>query len=564
MKHTVILLLCLFNFSICVDAQVDQLKWLKSFFAYSFNANLSVDKNDNIYVSLEMRDSIDMDLGPGQHWVKSEANQGGIVIGKYSKFGDLLWTGLLSGDISSQGLSLSFDKDFNMYFSGRFEDTIDVDPSNNISKIVSNGQLDFFVIKLNSTGGLVWAKNFGSTNLDFISSSIADSKGNVFLTGNFRGNMDFDPGNGTDIRSITGNTDLYLIKLNANGEYQWGLQFGADQSSGYSLNLDPYENVILSGQYVSSSNFNPKGTAKNHTSFGNRDFFVARYNQNGLLIHSFTGGGTQYDLGMSVTYVKDYGFYLFGNFRGTATFDANDISKNMTSTSSVAHFAARYDTTGKCLWRLQMPVYGSEFLYYNSVLPDKNGNAYVIADFNLKLDMDPGSDSLMFTSAGSADVFIRKLNSQGDLLWAKKIGSKGLEDIHGACLDNNENLILLGTFSDSCLFEIDSLPILKRTELTSKNEFLLKYGKVNSNGILDMINTQIHVYPNPSIDHLLMSGLPVNSTVTVYNSQGQVLGSYKLNETTFQLNTSTYAIGNYIVIIQSGDTIYSRKVSVNR
>jgi uncharacterized protein (AIM24 family) len=80
--------------------------------------------------------------------------------------------------------------------------------------LTSNGSSDVFIEKLDSSGGFVWAKSFGSFSFDDGYSVTVDNFGNVFTTGSFKVTVDFDPSTNVFELSANGNTDVFVQKMN--------------------------------------------------------------------------------------------------------------------------------------------------------------------------------------------------------------------------------------------------------------------------------------------------------------------------------------------------------------
>jgi hypothetical protein len=561
-KFIAVVFACFFMLN--VSSQNEKLHWLKSYGNYTNQTgNICVDKDFNYYVLLEFLDSMDADLGPNKEMLYSDYNDG-IMIAKYNKTGQLIWGKAIQGDFPSAGTSINVDGNSNVYLSGRFQDSGDFDPGNAEYKLYSQGMNDFFIAKLNSSGDFVWAHGFGSTDNDFIASAVVDGKGNVYMTGNYRGNLDFDPSAGSIIKTPTGLLDLFLLKLTTDGDYQWVITYGGtEQPTGFFVSLDPYENVVLSGKYHASSNFNPLGTAVTKSTQGNHDFFVARYNPNGLLMNVFTGGGPDVDYAMATHYTKENGVFVFGNFQGTAVFDPNNINLNMTAKSSMDRFVAKYDTNGNCIWRYQMPLTGNQFLYLKSIISDKIGNAYVICEFRDSVDVDPGSNTKMMYSSGVGDIYIQKISPFGNLIWAKQIGSAGNDRSYSMEMDEQQQLYILGTFSDSCIFNIDNTPaLLRRNSAIGNSAFVLKMGDQKNINVQDLSIEEWVLFPNPSHDALYITGLKLPSNITVVNALGRVVyqGFEASNEHVLSINS--WGAGTYTLSIQNAEGTLSKKIVV--
>jgi hypothetical protein len=104
-----------------------------------------------------------------------------------------------------------------VYTTGSFDGTADFDPGAGTTNLTSLGGYDVFVLKLNSSGDLVWVKQFGGAFYDYSFSAAVDGSANVYTTGAFNGTADFDPGVGTTNLAPSGGVDGFVTKLDASG-----------------------------------------------------------------------------------------------------------------------------------------------------------------------------------------------------------------------------------------------------------------------------------------------------------------------------------------------------------
>lgn len=100
--------------------------------------------------------------------------------------------------------------------------------------MTSIGFQDVFIAKLNGDGDLVWVKQIGGVNRDWVYDLALDSSGNVYIVGSFEDTVDFDPGAG--IYNLTSNAEYYedtfVLKLNDHGNFLWAKNMGGADSEG--------------------------------------------------------------------------------------------------------------------------------------------------------------------------------------------------------------------------------------------------------------------------------------------------------------------------------------------
>ncbi len=123
-------------------------------------------------------------------------------------------------------------------------------------------------------------------------------------------------------------------------------------------------------------------------------------------------------------------------------------------------------------WAKIMGGTGGDFGY--SIAIDSGGNVYTIGYFAGTTDLDPGVGTANFTSAGSNDIFISKLDSSGAFVWAKKIGSTGDDAGNSIFIDLNDNIYIAGYYNGTVSFG--------PTNLISAGGYDIFVSKLNTSG----------------------------------------------------------------------------------
>ncbi|MEP3118082.1 MAG: SBBP repeat-containing protein, partial [Alphaproteobacteria bacterium] len=381
-------------------------------FAYS----IEVDSSGNSYVTGAFNGTADFDPGAGTTNLTS-AGSSDVFIAKYNSDGTLAWAKNVGGTISDYGQSIAIDSSGNSYVTGYFYGTADFDPGAGTTNLTSAGTSDTFIAKYNSDGTLDWAKNVGGTNGDQGQSIQVDSSGNSYITGNFQGTADFDPGAGTTNLTSAGNDDAFIAKYNSDGTLAWAKNSGGtDFDIGYSIEVDSSGNSYVTGYFQGTVDFDPGAGTTNLTSAGVKDVFIAKYNSDGTLDWAKNVGGTSDDVSYSISVDSSGNSYVTGIFQGTADFDPGAGTTNLTSAGNDDAFIAKYDSDGALVWAKN--VGGTSDDYGQSIEVDSSGNSYVTGYFSGTADFDPGAGTANLTSAGSSDVFLLKLDSDGNLVSA--------------------------------------------------------------------------------------------------------------------------------------------------
>ena len=153
-------------------------------------------------------------------------------------------------------------------------------------------------------------------------------------------------------------------------------------------------------------------------------------------------GGTYFDEGRFTAIDDNGNVYTTGYFAGTCDFDPSSQTYNLTSFGNDDIFITKLDGSGNFIYAKQMggPFYDMGY----SMTFDSNENLYITGTFAGTCDFDPSSATYNLQSFGANDIFITKLDSLGNFVWAKKMG--GINDQLGYSIDvdNSGNVFTTG------------------------------------------------------------------------------------------------------------------------
>ena len=214
---------------------------------------------------------------------------------------------------------------------GDFRFTVDLYPGPGTYSATPVGENDAFVLKLDSVGNFLWAKTFGGANYDVGYQLSIDAFGNIYTIGSFEGTADFDPGPGTYMLTSVGNYDIFVQKLDPNGNFLWAKAFGGTlQDESYSMEV-AQGNVYITGGFSGTVDFDPGAGTYNITSKGGFDAFLQKMDLNGNFLWAKTFGGTGDDAAITLN-VDNWGnVYTTGGFSGIVDFDPGAGTYNLIS-----------------------------------------------------------------------------------------------------------------------------------------------------------------------------------------------------------------------------------------
>ena len=420
----------------------------------------------------------------------------------------------MGGTGNDEALDIAVDASGNVYTVGHFGDlsiggTADFDPGPGTLNLTSEGSTDIFVSKLDSAGNFVWARRMGGTGRDGALVVDLDDRGNIYAVGIFSDVVDFDPGPGTFNLTVVEDFDLFVSKLDPDGNFLWARGIDADVGD---VAVDRSSNVFLVGHFLGTTDFDPGLGTFNLSSAGSSDVFVSKLDSAGNFGWALRIGGPGEDVASQMALDSSGNIYTVGVFGpfllmgGTADFDPGPDTFNLTSVGELDIFVSKLDREGNFVWAHAMggpdldishgvgldevgnlyvtgysgtfdPAFGGDFDISVSKLDsagklvwartmggagsnrglgvavDGNGDVYTVGNFRAGVDFDPGRDAFVLVSEGDEDIFVCKLDSRGRFVWARAMGGTGADRAWEVAPDARGNLFTVGSFQDTVDFD---------------------------------------------------------------------------------------------------------------
>lgn len=366
------------------------------------------------------------------------------------------WAKPLGGTGSDLCRDVATDAAGNVYSTGFFSGTVDFDPGAGTANLTSAGGTDIYVSKLDAAGNYVWALRIGGTTGDEANGIALDASGNIYLTGYFHGTVDFDPGAGVVTLGNSTGADVFTLKLDALGAYQWVTQIGgnSDDHQGNRITVDASGNVYTTGKFMRALDFDPGvGTVTLGVSFSTMpQYYVQVLNSSGNYVWAkFLGNSTSTIHGFDIEVNAAGEVYTCGWFTGGAIdFDPGAGTVNL-SANNYDMFINKWSSTGTYMWAKKLGgVNNDEAL---GLALDASGNVFSTGFFYNTVDFDPGAGVANLVSAGGADIYVNKLDPNGNYVWAKRIGGTGDEYGYAMCTDAMGGIYSTGFFNGTADFD---------------------------------------------------------------------------------------------------------------
>ncbi|MEF3245435.1 MAG: copper amine oxidase N-terminal domain-containing protein, partial [Caldisericaceae bacterium] len=340
---------------------------------------------------------------------------------------------------------------------------------------------DIFVLKLNSNGNVLWAKTYGKVG-DEASYSIEQTADSGYIIA------------GQTSSFGAGGWDILILKLDQNGNISWAKTYGG-KSDDYASSI---QKTLDSGYIVS-------GVTSSYGA-GGLDYLVLKLDSNGSVSWAKTYGGDNIDWSYSLQRVVDGGYIVIGK-----------SSFNCVCGKDI--LALKIDFNGNILWA---KTFGSEYDESANSIQQIADSGYIIA----------GQTSSF--GAGGDDVLILKLDSSGNISWAKTFGSEGNESLNSIQQTTDSGYIACGQTSS---FGVGGWDIL-----------LLK---LDQNGNISCSNSNYLKDVKSKLDAESVSPFTSNVNINAI-SQGVKVSSINITTSSTNLN-SKIVCGSIIIVLKIGD-----------
>lgn len=560
MKTT--LLILSIAFTLLFNANAQNFEWAKDAKGniFSQGSSIAYDAAGNVYVTGAFYDTVDFDPNVGVFNLISNGTSD-IYVLKLDALGNFIWAKSVGGASQDQANSLYVDEGGDVYITGFFSNSVDFDPGVGMYNLVSNGLKEVFVLKLNSLGDFVWAKQFGGVENDEGNDITVDENRFVYVTGIFSDTADFDPGASVSNLISNGGFDGFVLKLLPSGDLNWVKSVGGTNNDDRSLalDLDSNNNIYITGYYREVVDFDPGVGTVSLTSNGMRDCYILKLDALGDFIWVKTIGGGAQDYGKDIIIDDATGnVFVTGEFQFTVDFDPGAGTANLVSNGILDAYVLKLNTNGDYVWAKN---YGGNSLENSiSISLDPDGNIYTTGNFYGTADFDPGVGvSNLIASGSSADIFVLKLNNIGDYVWAGKIGETGDDLGYSIAVDDACNIYTTGYFFDTADFDpgigtslLNNNGIGRMYSLKLSCQLTTDIKENNSN------NNTLLIYPNPTNSQLNIDFNGKIEEINIIDVTGKTIKSLSASNKVIDISDLTNGI--YFLQVISNGSLITKKI----
>ena len=473
------------------------------------------------------------------------------------------WAGKAGNANIDKANALAYDVNGNVFSAGYFGGTVDFDPGVGTSTLTSSGAYDAFIQKLDQAGNFVAAYKIGSTSDDIINDIEIDGSGNIYISGYFTGNVDFDVTAGVSALNSGTVQSGFIAKYNSSMSLTWvKMLTGASAQWVNDIAVDNSGNVYSTGGIKTGTiDFDPNVGTSSFTS-ARTAFFVHKLSSTGNFVW-----GKGFDSPNTIGTVLSYGNVIELDATGnpiiggriciSPDFDPGaGVVTHTTGTSSaeISAFLLKLTAAGNYSFSFVIDQnLGVEEVMDMKI--DNSGNIGVVGSFGNGADFDPSASTYTIgTTGGSSwDGFVAKYSNVGAFMWATQANlsnSNGADIAHCLDIDASGNLFVVNTYSPSSVYnsrisKFNSSGVFQNSTSIPNTSFNdIKMDFMGSIIVCGTFSTTVDFNLNPIYSYSLTSSGQGDVVVAKYS---ECFGPSSLSSISGNLNLCNGSVNTYSV-----------------
>lgn len=392
---------------------IGNLMWYKHWESNEISYIISVDTDPagNIYGLGAFSNTLDLDPGTGT--TNTPTDEWGIFIFKLDQAGNFIWTKSIQAPIANNGnilpRQIAVNNSGEIVVGGEFWGSFDFDPSTGVQTRSSVGtNRSFFILKLDANGGFSWCSQYDANNNspNILAGLSISGVGQVYATGQYNGDVDFDPQIGNVISEPSG--AAFLLSVNPDGSLDWVKTIAG--AYGYDCDVTG-SSVVFAGNFTGVTDFDFGTGIQNVNANGMDAYFLKLDNTGGFVwVNYITGDGDQSC--RSIDIASNGSLYAAGRFANAISYP--NLNYNMTSATTSESFICKLSSSGNFVE--QYSLLGSGITTLFNVTHSAAGPTYVGGHYSGEADLNINNNVNNFNSyAGIYNPFTIKL---GELNYA--------------------------------------------------------------------------------------------------------------------------------------------------
>ncbi|RDC66464.1 T9SS type A sorting domain-containing protein [Adhaeribacter pallidiroseus] len=286
------------------------------------------------------------------------------------------------------------------------------------------GGYDYWVIKTDDEGNILWEKTYGGTGNDYLNSLVEIPDGRYLLGGSSESGISGDKTEGSQ-----GSRDFWVIQVDYKGDIIWDRRFGGSGSE----DLRKVQLLPTGGYLLGGSSNSPVSGDKSQNNQGGQDYWILQINNLGQKIWDRRYGGSSNDFLEDFILNPDGSFLLGGTSNSGRTGD-----KTQGSQGGSDYWVIKVNSAGEPLWNTRFGGNEPDNLF---ALASTAAGDFLLAGYS----SSGSSGNKTEATRGNQDYWLVKIDNTGAKIWDKTFGGRGKEELRSLTSTRDGGFVLGGT-----------------------------------------------------------------------------------------------------------------------
>lgn len=473
--------------------------------------------------------------------------QGGVDIWvlEIDSIGNILWERCYGGSLGDGIVKLINTSDNGYYLIGSTASTDgDVQSYN-------NGSSDNWIVKIDSSGEIIWEKCFGTGVADGPRDALLTPDGGLFVMGRIKAS-------GGDVSVYYGDNDVWLFKIDSDGNFEWEKSLGNQYlDNGITMTYNSEGNIMLIGAVAG---YGGMVECVPYDDFA--DVWLVELDMLGNIIWQRCYGGSYYDLGVNVMEMNDGYIFVAGSSSNDGDVSGHHGPAGNPPNGWDDIWVVRIDNMGDILWQKSIGGYDTDAPAYFTKTED---GGFVIMGITYSNDGDvSGNHSYPLAT----DIWAVKLDNLGNIEWQRCFGSLEQEKIgfHSVIKKSDYNYVIAAKTN----YSSDDVQCTIHAPM-DYDTWLFEIDLEDTTGIFDTPTTHdnIKVYPNPARDYVVfkIQDLKItnqDSEIVIVDVFSKEIARQPLKPDETVWDTRNVTNGIYFYSIEVNNKLFIGKVLVQK